>query len=121
MDKLPDINIFESVSLPLTGLDMQTLLQDLCKQVFVLSLATGSFSSGMTTNNNNIESSLASLGIQLNLSQDSLGSDPGVTDCPLRSAWEGIKFLKDTIEGGASNLAPSVTLPRVNVLIGKAT
>ena len=71
MDKLPDVNIFESVFLPLTGLDIQILLQDLCKQVFVLSLATGSFSSGMTTNNNNIESSLASLGIQLNLSQDS--------------------------------------------------
>ena len=118
--ELPDVNLFEAVSLPLTGLGIQTLLQDLCKQVFNLSLATGSMSSGIASNNNNIESSLSSLGIQLNLCQDSLGSDPGVTDYPLRSAWEGIKFLKDKIEGGVSNVVPSVTLLQVNALIGKA-
>ena len=88
--------------------------------MFTLSLATGSMSSGIASNNNNIESSLSSLGIQLNLCQDSLGSDPGVTDYPLRSAWEEIKFLKDKIEGGVSNVVPSVTLLQVNALIGKA-
>ena len=61
VDELPDVNLFDSVSLPLTGLDMQPLLQDLCKQVFALSLATGSLSSGITLNNNIIESSLSSL------------------------------------------------------------
>ena len=118
--ELPDVNLFEAVSLPLTGLGIQTLLYDLYKQVFTLSLATGSMSSGIASNNNNIESSLSSLGIQLNLCQDSLGSDPGVTDYPLRSVWEGIKFLKDKIEGGVSNVVPSVTLLQVNALIGKA-
>ena len=59
VDKLPNFNLFESITLPLTGLDMQTLLQDLCKLFFALSLATGSLSSGMTTNNNNIESSFS--------------------------------------------------------------
>ena len=39
----------------------------------------------------------------------------------MRSAWEEIKFLKDTIDGGASTVVPSDTLTQVNVLIGKAT
>ena len=73
VDELPGVNLFDSVSLPLTGLVMQmvTFLQDLYKQVFNLSLATGSVSSRMTTKNKNMESSLSSLGIQLNLCQDS--------------------------------------------------
>ena len=61
VNEFPDVNLFDSVSLPLTGLNIQPLLQDLCKQVFALSLATGSLSSGITSNNNNIESSLSSL------------------------------------------------------------
>ena len=123
VDELPDVNLFDSVSLPLTGLVMQmvTFLQDLYKQVFNLSLATGSVSSRMTTKNKNMESSLSSLGIQLNLCQDTLRSDPGVTNYPLRSTWEGNEFLKETIDEGSSHVVPSVMLPQVNVLIGNDT
>ena len=39
----------------------------------------------------------------------------------MRSAWEEIKFLKNTIDEGALNVVPSDTLTQVNVLIGKTT
>ena len=39
----------------------------------------------------------------------------------MRLAWEGNKFLKETIDEESSHVVPSVMLPQVNVLSGKDT
>ena len=39
----------------------------------------------------------------------------------MRSAWEGNKFLKETIDEESSHVVPSVMFPQVNVLSGKDT
>ena len=39
------------------------------------------------------------LGIEVELLRDNFGSYPGLTDAPLRSAWEGISLVKSSISG----------------------
>ena len=39
------------------------------------------------------------LGIEVDLLRDNFGSDPGLTDAPLHSAWEGISLVKSLLSG----------------------
>ena len=59
------------------------------------------------------------LWVELALVQDSISSDPGIVDIPLRSTWEGISFLKISLLQVINTVQSSVYLstPQVQSLI----
>ena len=64
-----------------------------CDQVNLLSRASSSFKDSFVVS----RLYLRSLQVNLSIIQDHLEAGPGITDIPLRSAWEGIIFVKGSL------------------------
>ena len=77
--------------------DLEDLIPLLCSRINELSTVTEQLRQGFTTSSSGIGDDVTKLHLDLSLLRDNLGSDPGLTSFPLRSAWEGILFTKNAL------------------------
>ena len=77
--------------------DLDILLPLLCDRVNSLNSATEQLRQGFASSSSVVPTDVSKLHLDLILLRDNLGSDPGLTTLPLRSAWEGITFTKHAL------------------------
>ena len=69
-----------------------SLLPLLCSLEDTFYVSSEKFRKGVVEENLVLSSQVYSLGVEVELLGDNIGSDPGLTDISLRSAWEGIAW-----------------------------
>ena len=77
--------------------DLDGLLPLIYSHVNALNTATEQLCQGFTSSSSSIFEDVSKIHLDLSLLRDNLGSDPGLTYFPLRSAWERIAFTKDAL------------------------
>ena len=86
--------------------DSDTLFPLLCSRIDMLHLSSEKLRTGLVDCQTSLADSFQSLGIEVELLRDNLGSDPGLTDVPLRSAWEGIAWVKASVADALKSALP---------------
>ena len=84
------------------------LFESLCKRVPSLQAASETLRVDSVASRRQLILHQQTFGGELTLLQDRLGCDPGLTDVPLRSSWEGISFLHSLV---LESLQPNVVSP----------
>ena len=69
-----------------------SLLPLLCSLEDTFYVSSEKFRKGVVEENLVLSSQVHSLGVEVELLGDNIGSDPGLTDIPLRSTWKGIAW-----------------------------
>ena len=84
------------------------LFESLCKRVASLQAASETLRVDYIASRQQLILYQQTFRGELTLLQDRLGCDPGLTDVPLRSSWEGISFLHSLV---LESLQPNVVSP----------
>ena len=103
--------------------DTDDLIPLLCSRINELSTLTKQLRQGFTTSSSGIGDDASKIHLDLSLLRNNLGSDPGLTSFPLRSAWEGNLFTKDALTELSVKILPVITplsIAHVTTLVNKA-
>ena len=103
--------------------DTDDLIPLLCSRINELSTLTKQLRQGFTTSSSGIGDDVSKIHLDLSLLRNNLGSDPGLTSFPLRSAWEGNLFTKDALTELSVKILPVITplsIAHVTTLVNKA-
>ena len=97
------VNTTENLVLPDSFLrypvnDLDTLVSIICRRIDGLSANSEKLRGGLQGLETTLVADLGKLDCQFSLLRGTLGSDPGISDVPFRNPWEGIVFLKDSLD-----------------------